>query len=151
MGSPSNNISCHTCTEKKSTFLCSSDDHNDENLYSPNNDISAAAIVAVLSPLAVVKNGFISATIRKRNFARTSFHIFLGRLTMTDFLGDLIGGPLHALSILVKAFTDSTLSQDNSTHLSSVREALFFFCHHSYLYHDLDVLSNLDADVSMIL
>ena len=70
--------------------------------------------MAVLSPLAVVKNGFISATIRKRNFARTSFHIFLGRLAMTDFLGDLIGGPLHALSILVKAFTDSTLSQDNS-------------------------------------
>ena len=107
--------------------------------------------MAVLSPLAVVKNGLILATIRKRNFARTSFHIFLGRLTMTDFLGDLIGGPLHALSILVKAFTDSTLSQDNSAHLSSVREALFFFCHHSYLYHDLDVLSNLDADVSMIL
>ena len=46
---------------------------------------------------------------------------------MTDFLGDLIGGPLHALSILIKAFTDSTLSQDNSAHLSSVREALFFF------------------------
>ena len=71
--------------------------------------------MAVLSPLAVVKNGLILATIRKRNFART------------DFLGDLIGGPLHALSILVKAFTDSTLSQDNSAHLSTVREALFFF------------------------
>ena len=83
--------------------------------------------MAVLSPLAVMKNGLILATIRKRNFARTSFHIFLGRLAMTDFLGDLIGGPLHALSILVKAFTDSTLSQDNSAHLSSVREALFVF------------------------
>ena len=98
-----------------------------------------------------MKNGLILATIRKRNFARTSFHIFLGRLAMTDFLGDLIGGPLHALSILVKVFTDSTLSQDNSAHLSSVREALFFFSNHYYLYHDLDVLSNLDADVSMIL
>ena len=99
-----------------------------------------------------MKNGLILATIRKRNFARTSFHIFLGRLAMTDFLGDLIGGPLHALSILVKAFTDSTLSQDNSAHLSSVREAFFFFfSNHYYLYHDLDVLSNLDADVSMIL
>ena len=32
LGSPSNNISCHTCTNQKSTFLCSSDDHNDKTM-----------------------------------------------------------------------------------------------------------------------
>ena len=110
------NISCHTYTEQKSTFLCSSNHHNDKNLYSPANafDISAAAIVAVLSPLAVVKNRLILATIWERNFARTSFHIFLGRLAMTAFLGDLIA--------ICPQFMK-----------------LCFFCHHYYRY-DFDVL-----------
>ena len=87
-----------------------------KKLYSPDNAfyISAAAVVAVLSPVAVVKNGLILATIWRRDFARTLLHIFLCRLAITDLLGDLIGGPLHALSVLVKAFTGSMLSQDNS-------------------------------------
>ena len=90
-----NKTSCHTYIEQNYTFLCSSDDHNDINLYSLDNafDISAAAAVTVLSPIAVVKNGLILATIWRRNFARTSLHIFLNRLAMTDLLGDLIGGP----------------------------------------------------------
>ena len=81
-------------------FLCSLDDHNNKNLYSTNNtlDISAAAVVAA------VKNGLILATIWMMNFARTSFHIFSSRMARTDLLSDLIGGPLPALSILVKAF-----------------------------------------------
>ena len=97
-----NKTSCHTYTEQNYTFLCSSDDHNAINLYSLDNafDISAAAAVTVLSPIAVVKNGLILATIWRRNFVRTSLQIFLNRLAMTDLLGDLIGGPLHALRIL---------------------------------------------------
>ena len=77
-------------------FSCSLDDHNNKNLYSTNNtfDISAAAVVAA------VKNGLILATIWMMNFARTSFHIFSSRMARTD----LLGGPLRALSILVKAF-----------------------------------------------
>ena len=96
-----NKTSCHTYIEQNYTFLCSSDDHNDKNLYSLDNafDISAAAAVTVLSPIAVVKNGLILATIWRRNFARTSLHIFINRSAMTDLLGDLISGPLHALRI----------------------------------------------------
>ena len=85
------------CSKKrKSVFLCSLDDHNNKNLYSTNNtfDILAAAVVAA------VKNGLILATIWMMNFARTSFHIFSSRMARTD----LLGGPLRALSILVKAF-----------------------------------------------
>ena len=86
--------------QSESRFLCSLDDHNNKNLYSTNNtfDISAAAVVAA------VKNGLILATIWMMNFARTSFHIFSSRMARTDLLSDLIGGPLRALSILVKAF-----------------------------------------------
>ena len=96
-----NKTFCHTYIEQNYTFLCSSDDHNDKNLYSLDNafDILAAAAVTVLSPIAVVKNGLVLATIWRRNFARTSLHIFLNRLAMTDLLGDLISGPLHALRI----------------------------------------------------
>ena len=93
------------CSKKrKSVFLCSLDDHNNKNLYSTNNtfDISAAAVVAAV--VAAVKNGLILATIWMMNFARTSFHIFSSRMARTDLLSDLIGGPLRALSILVKAF-----------------------------------------------
>ena len=84
------------CSKKRKSV----DDHNNKNLYSTNNtfDISAAAVVAA------VKNGLILATIWMMNFARTSFHIFSSRMARTDLLSDLIGGPLRALSILVKAF-----------------------------------------------
>ena len=144
-----NKTSCHTYTEQNYTFLCSSDDHNDKKLYSPDNafHISAAAVVAVLSPVAVVKNGLILATIWRRDFARTLLNIFLCRLARTDLLGDLIGGPLHALSVLVKAFTGSMLSQDNSLLFVFSFLKLSFFSHdfflifHDYLSSDRDALS----------
>ena len=117
--------------------------------------------MAVLSPVAVVKNGLILATIWRRDFARTLLHIFLCRLAITDLLGDLIGGPLHALSVLVKAFTGSMLSQDNSLlFVFSFLKLSFFpmtfssfsmticpqivmlclFRHHYYSYHHFGVI-----------
>ena len=103
--------------------------------------------MAVLSPVAVVKNGLILATIWRRDFARTLLNIFLCRLAITDLLGDLIGGPLHALSVLVKAFTGSMLSQDNSLLFVFSFLKLSFFSHdfflifHDYLSSDRDALS----------
>ena len=119
-----NKTSCHTYIEQNYTFLCSSDDHNGINLYSLDNafDISAAAAVTVLSPIAVVKNGLILATIWRRNFARTSLHIFLNRLAMTDLLGDLIGGPPSCFEDIF--FQDLVLIFYD--YLSSDREALSF-------------------------
>ena len=119
-----NKTSCHTYIEQNHTFLCSSDDHNDINLYSLDNafDISAAAAVTVLSLIAVVKNGLILATIWRRNFARTSLHIFLNRLAMTDLLGDLIGGPPSCFEDIF--FQDLVLIFYD--YLSSDREALSF-------------------------
>ena len=132
-----NKTSCYTYTEQNYTFLCSSDDHNDINLYSLDNafDISAAAAVTVLSPIAVVKNGLILAKIWRRNFARTSLHIFLNRLAMTDLLGDLIGGPLHALRI----FFSRTLYSFSMTICPQIVK-LCLFCHRYYCYHGFDVI-----------
>ena len=103
--------------------------------------------MAVLSPVAVVKNGLILATIWRRDFTRTLLNIFLCGLAITDLLGDLIGGPLHALSVLVKAFTGSMLSQDNSLLFVFSFLKLSFFSHdfflifHDYLSSDRDALS----------
>ena len=119
------------------TFLCSSDDQNDINLYSLDNafDISAAAAVTVLSPIAVVKNGLILATIWRRNFVRTSLHIFLNRLAMTDLLGDLIGGPLHALRI----FISRTFYSFSMTICPQIVK-LCLFRHRYCCYHGFDVI-----------
>ena len=132
-----NKTSCYSYTEQNYTFLCSSDDHNDINLYSLDNafDISAAAAVTVLSPIAVVKNGLILAKIWRRNFAITSLHIFLNRLAMTDLLGDLIGGPLHALRI----FFSRTLYSFSMTICPQIVK-LCLFRHRYYCYHGFNVI-----------
>ena len=77
--------------------------------------------------MAAVKNGLILATIWMMNFARTSFHIFSSRMARTDLLSDLIGGPLRALSILVKSFLQvRNCHRIIQCYLFSVREALSF-------------------------
>ena len=78
--------------------------------------------MAVLSPVAVVKNGLILATIWRRDFARTLLHIFLCRLAITDLLGDLIGGPPSCFEDIF--FQDFVLIFYD--YLSSDREALSF-------------------------
>ncbi|XP_022787558.1 neuromedin-U receptor 2-like [Stylophora pistillata] len=108
------NTSCHMCTNKKSTSPNSSDDFSGQNLDSPVNALvfSTAVVIGLLSPLAIVGNALILATIWRRTFLRTSFHFVLSGLVVTDFLTGLISQPFYASFHLINT-TNSAVIQDN--------------------------------------
>ena len=55
-----------------------------------------SVVLTVSSPVAVVGNALILATVWRRTFARTSFHILLSGLALTDFCTGLIVQPFYA-------------------------------------------------------
>ena len=55
-----------------------------------------SVVLTVSSPVAVVGNALILATAWRRTFARTSFHILLSGLALTDFCTGLIVQPFYA-------------------------------------------------------
>ena len=57
--------------------------------------------MAMLSPLAVVGNAIILATIWRRTFPRTTFHILLSGIALSDLCTGLIAQPCYAASILI--------------------------------------------------
>ena len=58
-------------------------------------------IIAVLSPVAVAGNALILATIWKKTFVRTLFHIFLSGLAFTDLCTGLIAQPFYVSPTLM--------------------------------------------------
>ena len=85
------------------TTPCSSDDCNRGNLvpFVDEGVFLTAVVIAVLSPVAVVANALILATIWKRTFVRTSFHLLLTGLALTDFCTGLIAQPFFAASFFI--------------------------------------------------
>ena len=57
--------------------------------------------MAMLSPVAVVGNAIILATIWRRTFPRTTFHILLSGIALSDLCTGLIAQPCYAASILI--------------------------------------------------
>lgn len=55
----------------------------------------------LMSPVAVVGNTLISAALWKKTFHRTSFHILLSGLALTDFFTGLIAQPFEATGTLM--------------------------------------------------
>ena len=59
-------------------------------------ELATGAVIAVLSPVAVVGNALILAAIWKKTFVRTPFHILLSGLAITDLCTGLIAQPFYA-------------------------------------------------------
>ena len=87
-----------TCTFPSSVYiLCDAID--DPMKYSSYSIIFASMIVIVaLSPVAVVGNSLILAAIWKKTFDRSSFHILLSGLALTDLLSGLISQPFFCVT-----------------------------------------------------
>ncbi|XP_078344964.1 high-affinity lysophosphatidic acid receptor-like [Oculina patagonica] len=62
---------------------------------------STSIITAVLSPIAVAGNALILATIWKKTFVRTPFHILLSGLAFTDLCTGLIAQPFFVATALM--------------------------------------------------
>ena len=72
-------------------------------------EIATAAVIAVLSPVAVAGNAVILAAIWKKTFVRTPFHILLSGLAFTDLCTGLIAQPFFAASSLIYAASPRVL------------------------------------------
>ncbi|CAH3163006.1 unnamed protein product [Pocillopora meandrina] len=68
--------------------------------------------MAMLSPVAVVGNAIILATIWRRTFPRTTFHILLSGIALSDLCTGLIAQPCYAASILISPTKHSNV-KDN--------------------------------------
>ena len=66
-----------------------------------NFSVATSTIIAVLSPVAVAGNALILATIWKKTFVRTPFHIFLSGLAFTDLCTGLIAQPFYVSPTLM--------------------------------------------------
>lgn len=74
-------------------------DKEDPYIYAAS--LAIAVTMAVLSPVAVVGNALILAAVWKKTFQRTSFHILLSGLALTDLCTGLIVQPVHVATILL--------------------------------------------------
>ena len=86
-----NNTTIHF-QQKSNSHLTSEDIENNIHAFY----LSTSVVLTVSSPVAVVGNTLILATIWRRTFARTSFHILLSGLALTDFCTGLIVQPFYA-------------------------------------------------------
>ena len=65
--------------------------------------------MAMLSPVAKVGNAIILATIWRRTFPRTTFHILLSGIALSDLCTGLIAQPCYAASILISPTKHSNI------------------------------------------
>ena len=72
--------------------MYNSDDHNwkDNDKFRSVVIFSKATAIAMLSPVAVVGNAIILATVWRKTFPRTTFHILLSRIALNDLCTGLI-------------------------------------------------------------
>ena len=59
--------------------------------------LASTIVIVALAPVAVVGNSLVLAAIWKKTFERTSFHILLSALALTDLLSGLISQPFICL------------------------------------------------------
>ena len=67
---------------------------NSGNMSHASTFTASIAIIAILSPVAVVGNSLILAAIWKKTFQRTYFHVLLSGLAITDLCTGIIAQPL---------------------------------------------------------
>ena len=99
-----------------------SDDHNwkDNDKFRSVVIFSKATAIAMLSPVAVVGNAIILATIWRRTFPRTTFHILLSGIALNDLCTGLIAQPCYAASFLTSPTKDSKV-KDNPNLAATLR------------------------------
>ena len=108
-------------------------DSNDYNWKNNNNFCSAviyshAVAIATLSPLAVLGNAIILATIWRRNFPRTTFHILLSGIALNDLCTGLIAQPCYAASFLISPTKHSKVNDNPKlAALNTIGEATAYF------------------------
>jgi len=71
-------------------------DNRLKDFFSYEVAFSTSITIAVLSPVAVTGNALILVVIWKRTFVRSSFHVLLGGLALTDLCTGLISQPFFA-------------------------------------------------------
>ena len=87
-----------TCSFPESIYLtCNFEDGNMK--YSSSHSIIFASnvVIVALSPVAVVGNSLVLAAIWKKTFERTSFHVLLSALALTDLFSGLVCQPILCL------------------------------------------------------
>ena len=94
--------------------MYNSDDHNwkDNDKFRSVVIFSKATAIAMLSPVAVVGNAIILATVWRRTFPRTTFHILLSRIALNDLCTGLIAQSCYATSFLISPTKNSKV-KDN--------------------------------------
>ena len=108
-------------------------DSNDYNWKNNNNFCSAviyshAVAIATLSPLAVLGNAIILATIWRRTFPRTTFHILLSGIALNDLCTGLIAQPCYAASFLISPTKHSKVNDNPKlAALNTIGEATAYF------------------------
>ena len=115
-----NNMTCFS--QSNVSIPSSSDDQHRDNLDSFRNAVyfSTSMVIACLSPVAVVGNALILATIWRRTFGRTSFHILLSGLAFTDFFTGLIVQPFYSAMFFIY-LTNPTVAQDRPLHVAVIQ------------------------------
>ena len=102
--------------------MYNSDDYNwkDNDNFRSVVIFSKATAIAMLSPVAVVGNAIILATIWRRTFPRTTFHILLSGIALNDLCTGLIAQPCYAASFLISPTKDSKV-KDNPNLAATLR------------------------------
>ena len=75
--------------------------------------LSTSVVVAILSPLAVVTNGLILATIWRNPSLRTPSYVLLAGLALTDVATGLISQPIYVTNWLIYALQPGMSVVDN--------------------------------------
>ena len=78
-------------------FPCNVDDGPMKHSSSHSIILASNIVIAALSPVAVVGNSLVLAAIWKKTFERTSFHILLSALALTDLIIGLVSQPFVAV------------------------------------------------------
>ena len=84
--------------------------------------------MAMLSPVAVVGNAIILATIWRRTFPRTTFHILLSGIALNDLCTGLIAQPCYAASFLISPTKHCNVNDNPKlAALNTIGEATAYF------------------------
>lgn len=96
----SNNTTYFHSTD--SYIPCDSDDgKSNPEFYVNAISMGSSILMVLMTPVAVVGNTLILAALWKKTFHRTSFHILLSGLALTDFFTGLIAQPFEATGTLM--------------------------------------------------
>ena len=126
--------------------MYNSDDHNwkDNDKFRSVVIFSKATAIAMLSPVAVVGNAIILATIWRRTFPRTTFHILVSGIALNDLCTELIAQPCYATSFLISSTKDSKVKDNTNLAaiLHTVGEATGKkLCFRRYIIHLPDLMA----------